>query len=273
MNRRDALYHRVLIPFGRITIQGHFVDELIGQIRRRLPATVRYDTVFESVRNLVGVVLTEELAWQTAWRLAGNAHRMAKGQPAPLWAAQQEPEWVPLHAASALLSRNARGRLGYNYKLKILAGSPCPLTTTAFWSREFLSFLAQQVGFSAPWNDYPYSHGTELVHLYFMGRVDPIRSRFEPTFSEFGATPSMIKRNRERVLRVRKRFRAACPYGWGHECYRCVKGYDECPGGTHRLNYVRKLCVTCGNDSHFDYEVNRDKCVMCTKKERLQYEQ
>jgi len=276
-SRRDAIKNTILRR-GPVTVRGGEVERLIADIRGCLPRSVRYDVVFESIRNLVGVQLDYGHAAQTAWRLAGNVHRLVQGRPAPLWAAQQEPEWVPLHAISGVLGRNARGRLGYTYRLKILAGTPCPMVVTVFWSRQFLSFLARQVGFSAPWQKYPYVHGTELVHLYFMGHIDPLRSRFEPGFSEYGAPQSMIKRNRERVLRLRKRFNEQCPYGWTHECHRCYKGYelrdnyDGCPAGTHRLNYVRKLCLGCERDSYFDYDQSREKCITCLRKERLKYE-
>jgi hypothetical protein len=266
--RRDKLLRKVFEPRGETIVPGHHIDLLAEDLRRHLSPAIPPATMLESVRHLAGQRLTRAVAISTAWRLAGNLPVLRRGQAVPPWAVQTEEEWVPVVAIAALLVKDPRNRLTYRYTLRVLAGTPCPMKVMMFWSRELIGYLSRHFGFSAPWGRYPYQHPTELVGLRLMAKVDPERSRGQPFFSEYGATDSMVQWNRKEILRFRKRVED-CPNGWNHSCHRCVVGYLDCPGGTHRTTFVRQFCITCGEEELFDPDVSPVKCIKCARKERL----
>ena len=260
---RDRLVTRVLALYYETPLQGDVLDQVVTQLRRELPNGISRDVLFESVRGLAGVTLTELEATRLAWRLAGNIPRLRTGEAATPWATQREDEWVPLQITQALEGRDRRDKRGYHFTFRVLAGSSCPDTLNAFWSRAFIRMVARRIGFGAPWGRYPFHRGPELVGLRLLGEVSASRSVYRPTFHEVAAPSGLIKWNRERVLRQRLRI-IPCPLGFQHACHRCAVGYDQCVAGTHRSAYVQRTCDLCGTEAaYFDPDRQTPHCISC----------
>lgn len=232
-----------------------------------LPTGIHLDTVYESIRHIAGKEITTAGGLQLCWRIAGNIPRLKAGVPAAPWASQRDNEWIPLQILKATPSRNARGRRGYTYDFRVLAGSPCTMKITSFWNAELVRAMARKMGFSAPWHSYPFRHGVELVGLRLLGEVDRLRSQFAPAFYEVAVPQSFVQWNRRNVLRVRCRV-DPCPRRYNHACRMCAVGYEECPAATHRQNYFQQFCVACGTENAwFDPDMSTERCMDCHAKD------
>lgn len=243
-------------------------------LRGILPSGATYDAVFESVRYLAGRRLEPLEAYRLAWRLAGNIPTLRTGRSVLPWAIQQEDEWVPLEATRAVLSKDYRGRPGYDFVFRVLAGSPCPMKIRAFWRSGVAHYVSRQVGFSAPWGKYPFARATQLVGLRLIGRIEAERSSVRPEFHEIECPQSMGNWNRINVLRLRLRVDGErCPRGWPHACHRCALGYDQCPAATHYRTYEKGSCEGCMlPDQLFDPEDPSPHCNSCARRERMRRE-
>ena len=76
-------------------IRGEAIDELTTAIHARLPKKTPWGVVYESLRHLAGVTLTEEVLEDSVWRLVGNQERLALRKPAFPWCRQEVDEIVP----------------------------------------------------------------------------------------------------------------------------------------------------------------------------------
>lgn len=268
--RRDRLMSRCVRPREGVRVQGDELRALADSLRENLPQGISRDTVFESVRYLAGSVLTAQVGMELCWRLAGNLRRLKAGTLAAPWTSQNINEWVPLQILRASPGRNQRGKIGYNYDFRVLAGSPCPMKIRAFWTRELIRLMTTRVGFSR-WHSgpYPFHHGEEMVGLRLLGELDTLRSQYSPTFYEVAVTGSFQKWNRDNVLKVRCRV-DPCPREFIHACRQCAVGYAECPASTHRRDYVQQFCHKCGQeDVWYDLDLSTERCMNCQTKELL----
>lgn len=270
---RDRLVRRAFRPMGPIMLRGQFLDELVGRVMGLLPDDIRHDPVFESLRYLSGKKLTDTESLAAAWRIAGNVPRLRRGLPAPPWAVQTEKEWVPLEVISGKPFRNQWNRIGSFFEFRVLAGTPCPMKISAFWSAELCRMVSRRLGFSSPWHHYPFKSPMEFVRLRCVVLIDPGLSRLKPAFKDFHEEPpaSIIIWNRK-VLKIRKRIRP-CPRQWTHPCHKCAIGYENCIGGVHRLNYKRRTCLSCGKEAYFDDDLSTDRCLSCQHRLLLQRKQ
>lgn len=267
--RRDRLMERCVSPRLDDRMVGQELHALAAAVRGNLPSGISRDTIFESVRYLAGKTLTRKEGLELCWRLAGNIGLLREGVPVGPWTAQTRKEWVPLQILRCVPLRNQRGRVGYNYDFRVLAGTPCPMKIQAFWSRDLMRMVAFRIGFSNRRSgQYQFHHGTELVGLRLLGELDPTRSQYSPTFYEVAVPSSFTKWNRDNVLRVRCRVEP-CPRGFTHACRQCAVGYAECPAGTHRQNYVQRFCTTCGENKWFDLDLTNERCMDCQHKDLL----
>lgn len=271
LRRRDRLYRQVMQPLLNQTIDGNGLDQLVIDLRRVLPSEATRDAVFESVRSIAGRLVTQTLAYQVAWRLAGNLPRLRDGQPVGPWSVQHEDEWIPVQVLRCFSARDNRDRMGSEFSFRVLAGTSCPMRIRAFWSKRVVRYVAARVGFSSPWHDYPFTRAEQLVGLRFLAFVEQARSRTLPEFHEIECPDSIVKWNREQVLRLRLRVAGEkCPHEWRHPCHLCAVGYEECPAATHRLNYEMGSCTQCGkNDVAFDPEEQSLYCISCNRHNRL----
>jgi len=265
--RRTRLVNQVFSVYVGERIDGGALTELVTSVRRAMPSYATRDNLFESLRHLTGTVLTEALAVQTAWRLAGNLPRFKQGHAVPPWASQADKEWVPLQIMRIIPARNQHNKYGYNVSFVILAGTPCPRVIVAFWNRQMIKLVARLAGFSFRSSSrYRFYKPTELVGLRILGELEPEKSKFTPTFWAVDAPGSFIKWNRDNVLKQRKRI-IPCPRNYIGACHKCAVGYLNCAGGTHKLDYCQKFCTECVKEAQwFDPEYGMDRCINCNIK-------
>lgn len=265
--RRDAIVERVLRPqFGQAVN-----PELLAQsIRSILPAGITHDAVFESVRYLAGRTLNDLDSVRLAWRLAGNIPTLRAGIAVVPWAMQRADEWVPLQIIKIHKTRNSKDKLGYDVTSRALAGSPCPLKISSFWSVRVIRLVSIKVGFSRYGGKYPFGVASDLVGLRFYGLIEAARSRGRPEFHEIECSDSMIQWNRDYVLKLRMRVGQKCPAGFHHKCYLCAYGYDRCSAATHPVTFTLGFCAGCNqSDVPFDPEDQSPHCVNCAAIARL----
>ncbi len=265
--RRDAIVERALRSYIDQAVD---INRLVESIRGMLPAGVTYDAVFESVRYLAGKPLGELDAIRLAWRLAGNINLLKAGQPVPPWSLQRHDEWVPLQIVKIFRTRNSKDQLGFDVTTRVLAGTPAPLKISSFWSVRVVRLVASKLGFSRPWDKYPFHTAQELVGLRFYGLIEAIRSRGRPEFHEVECSDSFIKWNRENVLKLRLRVGCKCPAGFLHKCHLCAYGYDRCAAATHPKTFTIGNCAGCGGqDVPFDPDDSWPHCVKCAEQARV----
>lgn len=268
---RDRLTTRVFYPrFGQ-TVEGPVVDELVNALLAELPDGIVVDPLYETVRQLVPVVLTDKVTRPWAWRIAGNIPLLKSRHPVMPWTRQLTDEWVPLQILHVLPTRARSGKVGYHVTFRVLAGTSCPLAIEKFWSRGVMQALTKRVGFT--WNDgpRPFLDPTEFSQLRIVGRIEAARSTEKPFFHQV-CCPDSFQEYNKRILDHRHKVKYPCPKGWRHPCHQCAIGYDQCVAGTHYHTYVLKECLLCANPQA-SFEPNQDHCVQCTRKEALRHGQ
>lgn len=253
--------------------------ELVGETLTAFTAALAavfpkapYRAVEDSCRLLAGCRLTSALLREFAWRMAGNASLLARGVPVRPWGGQLASEWVPLQVLQALPSRNNRGAFGCEFLLQVMAGTPCPLRFTKFWTRGQYSYLARLVGFVRPrfeQRNLPFEHASQFVGLRFCGLFSPDTCKYGLDFRQTGV-PGTHKHWNQQLLRQRYRIDYVCPQGFTHACHRCPVGYDTCPTATHPRTYYAAACDSCyAADAVFDPAVSSQLCLACAAKQRL----
>ncbi len=247
---RDKLASSAFIQSYGAIPKGKDFEGLIAKVVKDLPG-VDYDTIFDSIHGLAGQRLTTQLIFNTCWRLAGNLPQLRCGVSVPPWTTQDCKEWVPIQVTSHQFGTTPFGKAGGRFRMRVLAGSPCPLFITTFWNTSACIMIARRAGYTAVWHDYPFSHNSELVNMRLLVLIDPERCMpGRPWFFEVDCPDSLKKWNR-RV--IQRRFRRSgnkvwkCPRGHNCRCYECHIGYTECPAATHRET-TDQICPTIGRN-------------------------
>lgn len=266
---RKRLVETVFLPRYHESPEGVQFEYLVDDLGLALGNKYNRDAVYETVRALVGIELTPQLCGEFAWRLAGNLPALAAGRPVLPWTGPRGNFWAPLQVMRVIHARDQRSdEFGSQVEFRVLAGDACPNVISRFLRRRYTNALARRIGFSKR-NDqhFPYHDVRQLVNLRMVAMIDAAKSQFDLKFGEIRCPPSMFEHNRE-ILRVRVRLQP-CPQNWIHACHRCVVGYVNCIGGTHRLDYEKKFCSHCGMEAYFDpADINADRCVLCMDKQR-----
>jgi len=152
--------------------------------------------------------------------------------------------------------------------LRALAGTPCPRTVEATWTRGQVSKIARLIGFTARGKRLPLQDRSQLVGLRLYGLVETERSREEPRFHVVHAPAGMLTHNRAlltaRILRT-----PPCPEGFRHPCHQCAKGADACPTATHPRSYVLVACPGCKAESIGDPGEKSGLCLECARAKRM----
>ena len=233
---RDKLTNDALLGYHGYTLTGADFQQFVQVIAQTLPR-VNYNTVFRSIQDLAGTRLTVSVIDAVAWRLAANTKLLQQKIAVPPWTMQEEPEWVPVQVLSLSPNPPRNGKRSNLVRLRVLAGTSCPLIFAANWSRAFCKMLARRVGYSAPWRSYPFTHDTELVNMRLVVQIDPQYCRpGQPGFRNVRMVGALLKWNRD-IIKRRFRVGWSCPHGYRHRCARCPVGYCECPAATHRETY------------------------------------
>jgi len=176
------------------------------------------------------------------------------------WVRQMADEIVPVKVEN-VRPYQRKNVHGFLFSVRALAGSPCPMVFTQFFSKGSCSAISRSVGFSAPWGIYPYSSALHFVNLLFFAHVEAEKSRQMPSFARVSASSSMIKFNKT-LIEVRCRAKP-CPDGCEHSCEYCWLGYDQCNYATHQNTYVPRYCATCNTEGFFDPADAGTMCVRC----------
>lgn len=240
---------------------------------------IPYDKLADSLRYLAGRILTPELAEEAAHRIAGNLPNLRRGMRVVPWHIQRFYEWVPVQIMGVRKARNGRNEMGAMLSIKILAGTPCPMTILTWWSNRKCRHLSREFGFSCPPGKrqllppkYPYSDPAQLVQMRFSALVDPTKSDREPVLTEIEFPPALSEWNRGVI---RRRFREegvfdcplSLPVTFG--CHHCPMGYgleneSPCAAACHRYDYDERPCPVCGEEKAlWDREIPANMCVNC----------
>jgi len=258
VRQRDKLLDSLLAYCGTTPAGGEF-DDFVSVIAGVLEAD--RETVLSSVRYLVGSQLDDVVLRDAAWRLAGNLSKLRRGKPVLPWRTQAEPEWVPLHVVGSQPHGFRSGR-GFNYQLRVLAGSPCPMLLEKAYPVRYVAALARRMGFGGRRSRYRFQHGSELVNLQFTGLIDPIKCGAAPNFEQVRVSAGQRRWNLG-VLAQRQRVNFVCPRKYTHPCFRCWVGYEDCPAGCHLSSFVLRYCSGCRRQSMFDPLRTANRCVAC----------
>ena len=238
---------------------------------------IPYDKLVDSLRHLAGRVLTHELAEEAAHRIAGNLPRLRRGLKVVPWHVQRFYEWVPVQIMGTRKARNSKNEMGSLLTLKILAGTPCPMTILQWWSNRKCRHLSRDFGFSRPPGrralhppKFPYSDPAQLVQMRFLALVDPTKSEREPVLTDIEFTPSLSAWNRgviDRRFRVDFDCPLSLPVTFG--CHQCPIGYGPenkkpCAAACHRYTFTQRLCPVCQDEEAlWDQEIPANMCVNC----------
>ncbi len=258
--RRDKIVSRALRPYISVRIIGHTVYDICNDIMAELPATVPQSAVYDSVRALAGTELTQKIAADFGWRLAGNLEQLTAGIPIVPWTRQLAAEPVPV-CVDGVRPFYRKKTPGYLLACRAVAGTPCAMLITQFLSKASCSAISRTLGFSAPWGMYPYSTPQHFVNLLFFANIEADKSYSTPYFSTVTASSSMVKENRT-ILSVRCRA-MPCPKGYKQACADCWVGYDQCQHAVHSHTYVARYCAACNAESFFDPQDPGALCTQC----------
>lgn len=261
---KNRLLQETTLPYYSCTLEGDDFSRFVRAIQVGMPNGIPLDTLYESTRYLAGEELAAARLEELSWRLAGNVDRLKDGNPVRPWTTQFDMEWVPLQVLSAYPQLSHRNRPGYMFCFRVMAGTPCPLRVYRHWTNDVCHVIARHIGFTASWLTYPYSHPLQLVGLRLYGLIDPSMCRDGPGFFKVEGTNVTDKYNRDILrFRVKQPHPEFCPRNYAHDCHKCVVGYMNCPGGTHKDDYVQDACPRCGPGAWFDPASEAGLCVAC----------
>ncbi len=251
-----------LYAYPGTTPSGESYESLVLDTLSVLPPDVAMETVHSSLQHLAGKALSEKDIKTFAWRLAANLPKLKAGKAIRPWTIQKELEWVVVQVASALLCEHKK-QLAYEYTLVALTGSVASTQFTKVWTIKFLSFMNRELGFTAPWGEYPFTNGLEIVGLRFLIELDPAVCRDKLVFDKVKVNSSSLNWNKS-LIKMRNRDGFACPENYSTPCYLCWKGYASCPAACRPVDLKQKYCSLCENDSAWiDEEISKDVCVEC----------
>lgn len=265
---RDRLCQRLIPRYSPLALGGSEVELFADELAALLPKSVLLPALMDTVRQLIGTELTPEFLRDFSWRLAGNLASLKEGRTVVPWRSPGIEEWVPMQVLRVDPAPDYRGKGGrHTLRLRILAGSACPLLISKTFSKESLVVASRHFGFSKYQGQHPYLAAQLMTSLRFYGLLDPAKSRRDlPGFFQIRCPPGCLEHNTE-ILRIRFRTHGkTCPRNYQHDCHQCAIGYETCPGGTHRKDLMERLCDTCGKIAWFDPELPPEKCIGCWRR-------
>jgi hypothetical protein len=261
-----------IVAYIGVSLEGDDFTEFATAIHERLPSSVPFPPVYESLAYLAGRPITALELDAAVWRLAGNLQQLRRHHPVHAWNGQSEEEWVPFQVLAVQLQATRRGDLAGEFYCQALAGSPCPMILRKFWTRKFCAFFGRHLGFTSYRRDHPFRDIGEYVNLRFSGLIDPSLCGQMPDFEKLDVTATQLTWNR-RYLAMRSRkghFRCPLDYPLAHPCYLCPQGLDSCPAATHELTFREDYCSGCDSQSYYDpLFPQRTVCVNCHQHELI----
>jgi hypothetical protein len=260
---RDKLSDNLIQHVGTAPTGPEF-ERFVDDVYKLLPEEIKYSTLYSSSIDLLNKEISDKLLYTYCWRIAGNLPLLRKDKTVLPWLCQKDKEWVPVQVLSAEKTKTIKGDIAYLYKLRILAGPPCPMIISKLWPLKTCSYIASKIGFSKPWKDHPFRDAHEIVSTRFSVELDPKFSRSEPGFEHIHCTASLLQWNKD-LLKARAHTDPPCPYKFTHFCYKCPVGYDNCIAGVHPRTYTVTRCDNCNADTYHDPGLMQI-CIPCKNK-------
>lgn len=267
--RIGPLRDDLLLEFGSECLESERFQYFVDFLTDKLPGDrIRRSVVEASVGEVLGEELTRPMVVAICWRLLGNLV-VLRSRPVPSWSRQPYDEWVPAQIVSARYAKR-RGRVGYVYAFRILAGLSASLTIDRFWTSKFAGFAARRVlGFTPSWGNYALRDARELVSTRLNLLIEQALCGSRPGFEQIDGTPSFISWNRK-ICASRRPESRECPFNYTHYCHVCPVGLDLCQAAVHPKTYVLQLCGGCDDQAYFDEDLSKDFCVDCLSVRVLQ---
>lgn len=260
IDRRDRIFRHALRQYVGSRLVGDLLRDVCNDILKELPQTASQDALYESIRVLAGMPLTQRAAKELSWRLAGNIDKLNNGERVLPWTRQVQDETVPVRV-ERIRHDKRRNENGFVLYLRVLAGSPCPQVFPVFFSRRSCATISKTLGFSAPWGQYPYSTALHYMGLMFFVAIDAAKSNENIVVGSVSNTDSLVLENRSKIA-VRTRARP-CPRGYTHECVKCWLGHNECPAAIWPQTLVQRECTQCQKEAFFEHDDTGTVCLNC----------
>lgn len=260
--RRNKIAAFLIENYLNTPITGDVVRHVTSELLGMLPSTVAATAVFETVRVRAGTSFDRRSANEFAWMIAGNVDTLIDGKPVIPWSRQTVDEVVPVRVESVRPARR-KDDFGFVFTCRVLAGSPCPMAFSQFFSARSCKMLSRVVGFSnTPWGLHQYGGiAQHFTNLMFFAHLEAARSRDKPVFKTISVSSGMLRANKE-LIEVRCRTKP-CPRGFEFPCAKCWVGYDECSFAVHPKTFIEQHCRTCDTLSFFDPDAPGIMCVNC----------
>lgn len=289
---RQKLLDDVFLDMYGVSYTGDEFTSFVHELHTAVPS-VPFSVLYQSVRHLAGVTLTDKELDELAWRLTGNLHYMKKGVVVPPWLYQRKNEWCLVQIIGAektvmLMSATVGSEVKVptkccNFDMIILAGSCSGKRVTKFYRESVLfnSKFKSVFGFSK-YNRvrsrnlygkntkcYPLKDALEYVKLRFYAYIEQEKCKDGLTIEQIKSTSTIQNANRQ-LMEKRTRTEFTCPKGYDtmtRPCYLCELGYDKCSVGCHPFTYTLGFCKTCDlPDRYFDQLRNKEVCIDCLNK-------
>lgn len=262
--QRDNFFQTIRTYIDLEIVSTTFTD-FVNDLYRGMPKHISHDAVFESCRAIAGEILTRKTAAEFAWRLAGNVDALADGRPVIPWTRQIRDEWVPVQITH-VDPTTRRGKFGYLFRCRALAGTYCPFTFEQFFSRGSCTAISRLVGFS---RTLPYTNPSYLTGLRMLAYVEASKSIEQPQFQQFDCSPSMRAFNKK-IIEIRTR-RRPCPRNFDRECAQCPVGADQCKASIFLRGLEQRYCAKCNKVTHFDLTRSDELCLGCWTAKKLRH--
>lgn len=268
LSTRDKIRDDTLDFVGCI-MTGPLLDKLVRILVKRLKIS-RTESVRQACLHLVGKMTTAAELFDLAWRLSGNVSSLQRNLPVRPWSGQTRFEWVPVQISATRfylrgVAPGRRGTPGRTIRMRIQAGSACPMVIEKFWSKDMCFFSGPTLGYSTKLEGpRPMLDPADLFNMRMFVRLDPRLCISKPDFKAIACSTSMVKHNRS-VIDMRMREGFQCPKGYTHDCWKCPVGLDQCAAATHRHSFEAGDCEWCGERAWFDREEGWANlyCVKC----------
>lgn len=202
------------------------------------------------------------------WRIAANIDYMVAGLPVPTLEIPRNPAEAPLQIikVSPGWSKTKVPILGTSFKLKVIAGTYCPVNFYRWFPTNYLYKFARDIGIGGYRSKSRYTGDPyELYGMRFIASIytKVVNGRAVITFDRFHGGQFDVRNKKLLKLRF-----SPCPAGYKCACAKCAIGEDTCPASLAELKracrpvtLVNKLCTKCNSNSWFD----GGTCMTCVK--------
>ena len=241
-----------------------------------LPKDLAIEHIQASLAHLHGRPITQAVINETSWRLAGNAEALRSGEVVTQDVATRRQGWCALQVVSVRpvlinpKSKDKRKR-GSLLNLFVVSGHAAGCRIEKFFSLSHLKYVANEIGFTPSFKNYPYRDEREFFGLRFGGLfLTSLVKDNKPGFSEVCSTPTMNTWNKD-MFKRRRREGFSCALEMHHEqlpCFRCFMGAESCSAAVHQKDFEKDVCPFCGLEAMFDPDspgYSLDMCVNCER--------